>query len=234
MKTKHILRNSFLLLFVIALIVGGIISLQGYKMYQTALSETSVNEIADRIYHKPDFTPIEQLPPFYLEAVIAVEDQRFYDHKGVDYLAILRALWNDLRTLSFAEGGSTITQQVAKNLYFTQERTPTRKIAEILMAWKIESVLEKDEILELYVNSIYFGDGYYSISKASNGYYGKNPSDLNQSECTLLAGIPNAPSIYAPTVNPELTVKRQQKVLQQLVEQKKITKIEAEDILNEK
>lgn len=233
MKLKKILLNLFLLILSALIIIGGIIVFQGYQMYQAALGQTSVEDMADNVRSQPGFTPLEELPELYLEAVVAVEDQRFYEHGGVDLIAILRAVWNDLRSFSLAEGGSTITQQVAKNLYFTQERTATRKIAEILMARQLEKHLDKDEILELYVNSIYFGNGYYQVSAACEGYFHKQPKDMTDSECTMLAGIPNAPSVYAPTVNPDLAVKRQKKVLSQMVDQGFLSEEEASEILGQ-
>mgnify|MGYP001520399744 FL=1 len=116
------------------------------------------------------------------------------------------------------EGGSTITQQLAKNLYFTQEKKMERKAAEVFMAFALEKEYSKNEILELYMNTIYFGNGYYCIKDASEGYFGKAPEDMDDYESTLLAGGPNAPSQYAPTVNPALAAKRQEQVLERLVE----------------
>lgn len=118
----------------------------------------------------------DELPRLYRDAVVAVEDHRFYSHGGVDFIALCRALWNDVCAGAFVEGGSTITQQLAKNLYFTQEKVLTRKAAEAFMAWAIEKQYTKDEILELYVNSIYFGSGYYNVRQASEGYFGKAPA----------------------------------------------------------
>ena len=116
------------------------------------------------------------------------------------------------------EGGSTITQQLAKNLYFTQEKKFTRKVAEVFVARDIEKLCDKETIFELYVNSIYFGSGYYSVYEAAEGYYGKKPCDLNDYEATMLAGIPNAPSVYSPDVNPTLAEERRQQVLECMVE----------------
>ena len=121
-------------------------------------------------------------------------------------IAIGRATINDIKELDFVEGGSTITQQLAKNIYFTQEKQITRKIAEVFMAFDIEKNYEKDEILELYLNTSYYGDGYYTIKEACKGYFNKELNEMTDYECILLAGIPNAPSIYAPTKNPELAI----------------------------
>ena len=168
----------------------------------------------------------------YKKAVVAVEDHRFYKHFGIDIIAIGRATFNDLRAFSFVEGGSTITQQLAKNQYFTQEKKITRKIAETMLAFKLEKEYEKDEILELYINTIYFGNGYYGIKEASMGYFGKLPKDLTDSECIMLAGIPNAPSVYALTENPDLAKQRQKQVIAKMIRHKALTEEEAKNILN--
>ena len=142
---KWILLPAVLL----ALIPTGMLIYNGYTLYRQALAEKPVAEMAAEIQTIPNYTPVDELPQIYLDAVISVEDKRFYSHPGVDPLAIARAAFNDLRTLSFAEGGSTITQQLAKNEYFTQEKTLTRKVAEAFMALKIERELDKDTILGL-------------------------------------------------------------------------------------
>ena len=135
--------------------------------------------------------------------------------------------------MSLAEGGSTITQQLAKNTYFTQKKEFTRKIAEIFMAFEFEKECSKEEIFELYVNTMYFGDGYYCVANASKGYFDKDVSEMNLYECTLLAGIPNAPSVYAPTKNPELARQRQAQVLNKMVKYNYLTQEDADKILNE-
>ena len=131
----------------------------------------------------------------------------------MDVIATCRALVNDVKAMDFVEGGSTITQQLAKNMYFTQEKTLSRKAAEMFMALKIEREYSKDEILATYINSIYYGEGYHSLREASLGYFGKEPEDMTDDECTLLVGVPNAPSVYAPTVSMDMARKRQQQVL---------------------
>ena len=135
--------------------------------------------------------------------------------------------------MSYVEGGSTITQQLAKNIYFTQEKKMTRKIAEMFMAFKIERNLSKEEILELYLNTSYFGNGYDTVKEASRGYFGKEPNEMTDGECVMLAGIPNAPSVYAPTVNPELAKQRQKQVLDKMVKYEYLTQEEADTIYEE-
>lgn len=199
-------------------------------MYREAIDNHPISQKVDEIRAKASYTNIDDLPSLYIDAVIAVEDHRFYSHSGFDWIATGRALLNDIRTLSFAEGGSTITQQLAKNMYFTQEKQIERKIAELFVAFDLERNYSKAEILELYVNSIYFGNGYYSIREASEGYFQKPPADLTDFESTLLAGIPNAPSAYALTKNPELARQRQQQVLKKMINHGALTEAEASKI----
>lgn len=210
------LKRTILLLLALGVSLCGVVALQGYRMYRDALDRQSLSKRVEEVRADPDYTPADQLPGLYLEAVVAVEDHRFWDHCGIDLIAISRAAWNDLTAWSLKEGGSTITQQLAKNLYFTQERSFVRKAAEVFMAFALERNYSKEEILELYVNSIYFGDGYYCVRAASLGYFHKEPAELDSYECTLLAGIPNAPSVYALTANPDLARQRQEYVLRQL------------------
>ena len=213
---KKFLKRAFLLLLVLGMALCGIVALRGYWMYRDALERQGLPERVEEIRSDSNYTKVDQLPALYLEAVVAVEDHRFWDHCGIDLIAIGRAAWHDLTSWSLKEGGSTITQQLAKNLYFTQERSFIRKAAEVFMAFALERSYSKEEILELYVNSIYFGNGYYTVREASMGYFGKEPSEMDDYESTLLAGIPNAPSVYALTANPELARQRQQFVERQM------------------
>ena len=151
----------------------------------------------------------------------------------VDIIAIGRAFVNDIKAMKFVEGGSTITQQLAKNIYFTQEKKITRKIAEVFMAFEIEKEYDKDQILELYLNTSYFGDGYYNVREASLGYFGKEPNQMTEYEAIMLAGIPNAPSVYSLTKNPELAKQRQKQVINKMIEYKYLTQSEADKILEQ-
>ena len=202
----------------------------GYDMYKKALEETPISVKIDEIKSQENYTTFENLPKTYINAVIAVEDHRFYKHNGVDLIGITRAIINDIKAWELIEGGSTITQQLAKNIYFTQSRELTRKIAETFMALKIEKECSKELIFELYVNTSYFGDGYYTVADASQGYFGKDPIDMTDYESTLLAGIPNAPSVYAPTNNFELATQRQRQVINRMIECEYLTQEEAEEI----
>ena len=154
-------KKILLVLILIILSILAIYISQGYKMYKNALDDKPLEEMVQGIRNQKSYTKISNIPDIYKDAVIAVEDHRYYDHKGIDIIAIGRALLNDIRARELIEGGSTITQQLAKNMYFTQDKTLTRKIVEAFMAKKIENNYNKEEILELYVNYIYYGSGYY-------------------------------------------------------------------------
>ena len=204
-------------LFLCIVIAAGILCVKGYLDYREALEHRSVEEMAAEIQSIDHYTTMEELPDTYVDAVLAVEDKRFYSHPGIDPIAIGRALVNDIRAGAYVEGGSTITQQLAKNQYFTQDKKIVRKISEMFMAFRIESELDKDTIFELYVNSIFFGNGYYCVYDASEGYFGKEPENMDFDECTLLAGIPNAPTNYNPVASRELARQRQAQVIEKMV-----------------
>lgn len=213
------------LFFATVLLLAG-----GYQTYQRALQERAIVEVVADIRAQSSYTMLSQIPQRYKEAVLAVEDPRFYQHSGIDFFAITEAVIRDLREQRLAAGGSTITQQFCKNQFFTRQKKFTRKIAEVFMVHEIEKRYSKDEILELYINSIYYGDGYYTLADASEGYFKKSVAELNDWECTLLAGVPNAPSVYAPTRNLELALQRQKQVLAAMVAQGYLTKCEAATI----
>lgn len=222
------LFKKILIIILILFVVGlSILFMVGFGYYSNTLKEKSLVERVEEITTKEDYTPFDQLSKNYVNAVIAVEDHRYYDHGAIDPIGIARAFYTNIRDGQFDEGGSTITQQVAKNVVFNQDKTLLRKLGEIFAAHDLEKNYSKDEIFALYVNSSYFGDGYYSIYEASQGYYKKDPKDLNLSEASMLAGVPNAPSVYAPTVNPDLAKKRQKHVLNKMVEYGYITQEEA-------
>ena len=207
----------------------------GYNIYKEAIESMPLEEKVEEIRSKENYAEFSELPQMYINAVISVEDKRFYKHNGIDIIAICRAAINDIKAMSYVEGGSTITQQIAKNLYFTQAKHFSRKVAEIYVARDIEDIYSKDEILEIYMNTNFYGSGYYGIYDAAVGYYEKEPSELSDYEATLLAGVPNAPSVYSPKVNLSLAEQRQSVVLDKMVEsgyisQEKVDEIEAEQV----
>jgi len=145
--------------------------------------------------------PLSRVSPHLISALVAIEDQRFFDHGGVDVIRIAGAAWKNVLDGWGTQGGSTITQQLARQSLLTREKTVTRKLTEIVVAARLEQEFTKSQILELYVNKIYFGDGLYGVEAASLGYFGKHAADLDVAEAALLAGLVKAPSTYAPTVN---------------------------------
>lgn len=229
---KTLLKLSVLFLAALLLLTA-FFGVKGYMMYRDAVSETPVAEIVNTVRSRENFTTYDELPSIYIDAVISAEDKRFEYHFGIDPLAIGRAAWTNIKALSFKEGGSTITQQIAKNLLFTQEKRFDRKFAEVFAAFALEKEYSKEELFELYVNTIYFGSGYYGIYDAAQGYFGKTPSELTDYEAVMLAGIPNAPSAYSPDNHMDLATKRMSVVLERMTDCKKITGQEAEAILRE-
>ncbi|MBQ2938412.1 MAG: transglycosylase domain-containing protein [Clostridia bacterium] len=221
------IKKLFIATIILFLLICSIIFFLGHSYYTKALEEKPLLTRVDEITTQENFVKFEDMSTYYRNAVISVEDHRFYDHGPVDFIAIARATFTNVKNGELKEGGSTITQQVAKNVVFNQEPTWIRKVAEIFAAYDLEKNYTKKEIFEIYVNTAYFGDGYYGIYQASYGYYNKSPKDLNLDESSMLAGVPNAPSVYAPTVNPDLAKKRQYHVLNTMLEYGYITKDES-------
>src|SRR4029077_5629436 len=162
--------------------------------------------------------PLSQVSPNLVHALIAVEDQRFYEHHGFDTIRIISAALTNVRHRRAAQGGSTITQQLARQSFLTPDKTIHRKVQEIVLAARIERLYSKEQILELYLNKVYFGDGLYGVEAASRGYFGKHASELSVAEAALLAGLVKSPSSYAPTVSPERAKSRRNVVLTAMFE----------------
>ena len=160
------LKKAIFVIMLVSISIGLLLIGNGYNMYKAAIQEIPLAERIETIRGKENYVKIEEMPEMYKNAVISVEDHRFYKHGGIDVIAIGRAIINDIKAMEFVEGGSTITQQLSKNICFTQEKKITRKIAEVFMAFEIEKNYNKDEILELYLNTSYFGGGYYTAKEA--------------------------------------------------------------------
>lgn len=217
MKAKHRVWKVFLLiiisLFSAVIIAAGVFALLGWNMHSSAIQQRPVRQVYAEASADEHFVTVDRLPKFYINAVTAVEDKDFWGHIGIDPSAIVRALLHDFKSGSFAEGGSTITMQTAKNHWYTQEKRLERKAAEIFTAFELEDKLTKEQIFELYVNTIYFGSNYYGIYAASVGYYGVPPEQLTDEQCAVLAGLPQAPSVYSPDVSPQLAEQRAGQVI---------------------
>ena len=225
------IRRLLLFILVIIIIVGSVLYLNGNKLYKEKLSEISLENKVSSVREDSNFVKLSSLPTYYKDAVVSVEDRRFYSHGTIDFIALARATFSNIKQKDFKEGGSTINQQTAKNLYLIKEKdVSNRKVAEFLIGRDLEKKYNKDEILELYVNTIYFGDGYYGIQEASKGYFNKDAKDLTLYEATMLAGVPNAPSLYAPTINFHLTQSRQKKVVSSMVETGTLSQEEADKL----
>lgn len=222
---KHffkLFRNFIIILIILCILLSAVFIFRGHSMYSSALEKQDLNSKVKELESAQYYVYYNDIPKDYINAVIAIEDHRFFEHNGLDFIAILRAVWTDFSSRSFAQGGSTITQQLAKNIYFSQDRNATRKIAEIFMASYLEKNLAEDKnlakekILELYINTACFNN-CYGLGQASRKYFNKEPKDLTLYECTLLAGIPNAPAVYAPDVNMKKCIQRQNQVINAMV-----------------
>ena len=175
--------------------------------------------IGEFFYEKREVISLDRVPSYLIQAFVAGEDARFFQHKGLDYLAILRALFRNIFSGEIVQGGSTITQQVVKSLLLSPEKRFTRKIREAILAYKIERYLTKEEILFLYLNQIYLGHGAYGVAMAAENYFGKNIEELTIAEAAVLAGLPQAPSKYSPHQHPQQAKKRQVYILNRMVEE---------------
>ncbi|MCD4714929.1 MAG: PBP1A family penicillin-binding protein [Clostridiales bacterium] len=175
--------------------------------------------ISERSTVKFTAVPIETIPEVFIDAITSVEDKRFYDHSGVDIRGIIRSLWRNTKAGEIVEGGSTITQQLSKNLFLTTEQTYSRKFKEAITALRIEGKYSKDEILELYLNQIYFGEGVWGIQNAAQMYFGKDIEAVTLEEAALLAALPKAPTIYSPYTNYDKAKERRDLILGLLFEE---------------
>ena len=175
--------------------------------------------------------PLDEISPRFTEAMIATEDSRFYSHSGVDHIGLTRAMLRNIQNMRISQGGSTITQQLSKNLFFSFERRWVRKIKELLIALQIEATFSKDEILEAYCNQVYFGSGAYGVEDASLVYFGKRAKDLTLLQAAMLAGLPNSPNSANPLNNFERAMKRTRTVLKRMVSSNFIDPIQMEEAL---
>jgi penicillin-binding protein 1A len=224
--TTGMLAISLVMWASTALVAWLIVSVAGGLPDNDELRSVGVMSRATTIYdsdEKPAFTifkeqrievPLSRISPNLMKALVAVEDQRFFDHGGVDVIRVGGAAWRNLTDGWGSQGGSTLTQQLARQSFLTREKTVRRKLKEIIVAARLEREFTKEQILELYLNKVYFGDGLYGAEAASLGYFGKHAADLDVAEAALLAGLVKAPSTYAPTVNKERAFARRNATLQ--------------------
>ncbi len=194
-----------------------IVTLEDYKPpLVSEVYDVYNNKIGEFFREKRILTPYEEIPPLLVKAFIAAEDDTFFEHGGINYLAVFRALFANIKAGSKVQGASTITQQVARTLLLTRQKTYMRKMKEVLLSYKMEANLTKEEILYLYLNQIYFGSGAYGINAAAHVYFHKSLSELTLEEMAMLAGLPKAPSRFSPLINPKRAMKRQKYVLSRM------------------
>lgn len=244
---KKILLIFFTSIFILSLIFSFFIykfivkelppieMIEGYKPpVSTQILDDENNVIFEYYFEKRKYVKLKDISPHVIKTFITLEDKKFFKHFGIDPLRLLKATYNNFISRKFVEGASTITQQLARNMFLTMEKTISRKLKEAILAVIIESKFSKEEILEKYLNQINFGNGVYGIETASLYYLGKNAKDLTLAESAFLAAIPRSPTYYNPYTNLENTIRRQKKILNLLFKNKVITKEEYEKALNEK
>jgi penicillin-binding protein 1A len=236
---------AIVMIFVTVVVVFGILayfyfthdlpSIETLRNYKPATVTKFFSEdgevIGEYFVEKREVVSLDRVPDHLVQAFIAGEDARFFQHKGLDYMAILRALLRNIFSGEIIQGGSTITQQVVKSLLLSPEKSFARKIREAILAFKIEKYLSKEEILFLYLNQIYLGHGAYGVAAAAENYFGKSIEELNLAESALLAGLPQAPTKYSPFNHPEQAKKRQTYILNRMVEEEFISNRELGEAL---
>lgn len=199
-----------------------------FKLSQTSVIYAADGTVISRLKGDRDTTYVESedIPLAVKSSIVSIEDKKFYRHDGVDYLALLRAAKEVLETGEFSQGGSTITMQLARNTFLTQDKNWRRKVQEIFIAWELEKKYEKEELLEFYINNIYFGNGYYGIGAASRGYFNKTVDRLSLSQIAFLCAIPNNPTIYDPLTCIENTMARRNRILKNMLNDGKISELD--------
>lgn len=233
----RILHYIFKLIIIIILFVGVILALITYREYikiKPDIENGCIEKSVEKLMQKKHYTKLEDVDKKYIKALVSAEDHRFYNHGPVDMKAIFRAVKINIKNKAVIEGGSSITQQLAKNLLLNQKQTFSRKFQELIYSIELEKKYSKDEIIEMYYNISYFGSGYYTLYDASMGYFGKPPKELTLAEAAFLAGVPNAPSVYDPRVNYQKAVQRRNLVLNKMVQYGAITQEEANKASEEK
>jgi penicillin-binding protein 1A len=247
-KPKKSFSNTLKFLFFIAFallgVVGGVLyaqlqelpdiaNLNDFKTSEaTHIYDINGNLISQLWLEQRTIVPLEQIPQTLQNAVIATEDERFYQHWGIDVVGVARAFLVNIASGGLREGASTITQQLARTLFLTQEKTLSRKIREALLSIQIEKNYSKKQILEMYLNDIYYGEGAYGVESASRSYFGKHLADLSLPECAMLAGLPKSPNHFDPYKFPLEALKRRNLVLDRMSANNYITEQEATDAKN--
>ncbi|PID82843.1 MAG: glycosyl transferase [Clostridiales bacterium] len=205
MKNKIRMFICFILLCIIALAFVFIPSLKdGRILYQKSIKSVSIKSMVEKIESKKNYIKFDEIPKYYIDSLIYSEDRRFYSHKGYDIRGILRAVYYNLKHRKFVQGGSTITQQLAKNMYFSFDKNLSRKFAELFVAMDLEKELSKEKIIELHTNIVYFGEDCYGIYEASRHYFNVEPSELNKNQIDKLIRTIKSPTFFNPNASKKL------------------------------
>lgn len=223
LKRRRIIVTIAMSCLLVVTIAISLLFKQGYDVYKSKIEALPIESAFSEIINSEDYVTFDELPQDYINAVTSVEDHRFFYRRGIDIIAIGKALLENVMSGSIVRGGSTITQQLAKNIYFDMSQVMSRKIAEIFFVNDIESKYDKETIFSAYVSIINFGDGYFGIRDAAQGYLDKSVSDLTLCESALLAGLPQSPSNYQLSNHSEATYNRYLQVLAAMVEYDHIT-----------
>lgn len=221
-----IIRKLFLIFLLIIVILLTLFIGLGFVNYVKATNDVSIQEKVKQIKSRDSYVSYDEINENLLKATVAIEDRRFYEHHGVEYRSMARALYQNVVAREIRGGGSTITQQLAKNMYYTYQPSYLRKVSEIFTAYDLEKELSKKEILELYVNVINYGDNHIGIREASEGYFHKKPKDLTLDEASLLAGLPQSPANYQLSNHEDVARRRQIQVLNAMVRESMINEDE--------
>lgn len=214
-------KLKFIIYIIIIFLIGMFFYTNSIDNGEYSINDNLIEQISSNV---TNYVKLDEMPENLTNAVISVEDQRFYKHYGFDIKSLGRAFVRNIKEGEIKEGGSTITQQLAKNIFLSQEKTIDRKLKEFIFAIRLENKYTKNEILEMYLNIIYYGSGAYGIAEASDEYFNKNVSDLTLAECAMLAGLPQAPSAYNPNKHIKKAKKRQEIVLKIMLDNGFISK----------
>lgn len=220
-------RRLFTGLIVLATALCLAVAGYGYSVWNPRLPAMLVARVHTRAAQNGGYVPLSRIPKFLQRALIATEDRNFYQDEGINIEGTLRALYVDLIHRKFLQGGSTLTQQLVKDMFLSDQKTLQRKFVQVVDAIMVSRALDKNEILDLYLNEVYLGNGAYGVGAAARIYFAKPPQDLTKTQCALLAGLPQAPSLYDPLVNLTLARTRQREVLSSMVAARFISEREA-------
>lgn len=210
---KNIIVFTLAAMIIVSIPIGNVV-LKGYFKFKYVVENIGIEEKICEIQNNQNYIKFEDIDSDFINAIVSIEDHRFYEHDGVDYIGIARATISNIKEGKIVQGGSTITQQLVKNIFLDGDKNYSRKVAELFLTNKIEKIYSKEEILEIYANAVNYGNGYIGIKEASKGYFNVEASNLNDKQAAMLAGILQYPEGYNPEKYYDKAVARQQLVLE--------------------